>query len=399
VNRIAILKVLTTHQPESMRPARAPSGHSYDRPAQAKSITRSWLRAGKMSSGGAWAGGRRDAVVSVEAAKRTGGGAFRVAGEVPVVPVPGARAEADAPWAGYREAVSTGQDRWARWVLSRRPGDDGRVSQQAADALAVYRDGVLDRAAIAAGDTVLDIGTGAGLIAFGALGLVGPTGRVVFSDISADLLDECRRRAEVDGVLDRCRFVHAGADDLRGVADASVDVVTTRSVLSYVERKAAAFAEFARVLRPGGRLSIFEPVNSFAGSVPRFGLYGLDVAPVVELVAKVREVYAGGTTQHNPMLSFDERDLLRWVRQAGFTAVAMDYRAEIDVPERMPPTDWDVLRRTAPNPLAPTLDEAIAQALTDEERERFEHHVRPALADGAPTRKTVATVYLRAVRP
>jgi ubiquinone/menaquinone biosynthesis C-methylase UbiE len=284
-------------------------------------------------------------------------------------------------------------------VLSRRDGDDARVSQQAADALAVYRDGVLDRAAIAAGDTVLDVGTGAGLIAFGALSRVGPTGRVIFSDISADLLDECRRRAEADGVLDQCRFVDAGADDLRGLADASVDVVATRSVLIYVARKAAAFAEFARVLRPGGRLSIFEPINSFAGTAPRFGLYGLDMEPVDDLVAKVRDVYAGGVTEHNPMLNFDERDLLRWVREAGFTAVAMDYRAEIDVPERLPTTDWDVLRRTAPNPLAPTLDEAIARALTDEERERFERHVRPALANGAPTRKTVATVYLRAVRP
>jgi cyclopropane fatty-acyl-phospholipid synthase-like methyltransferase len=49
--------------------------------------------------------------------------------------------------------------------------------------------------------------------------------------------------------------------------------------------------------------------------------------------------------------------------------------------------------------LAPTLEEAVAQALTEEERERFERHVRAALADGAPVRKTLATVYLRAVRP
>jgi len=294
----------------------------------------------------------------------------------------------------YGEPVSTSQDRWARWVIGCR--DDHRGP---ADPLATFRDGVLARAAIAEGDTVLDVGTGAGLIAFGALERVGPAGRVVFSDISSDLLDECRRRAQADGVLDRCHFVEAGADDLRGIADASVDVVTTRSVLIYVQRKEAAFAEFARVLRPGGRLSIFEPINSFAGAAPRFGLFGLDLEPVADLVDRMRAVYTGDAPEHNPMLNFDERDLLRWLRDAGFTAMAMDYRAEVDIPEPLPTTDWEVLRRSAPNPLAPTLDEALAQALTDEERERFEHHVRAVLAGGAMVRKTLATVYLRAVRP
>jgi SAM-dependent methyltransferase len=295
--------------------------------------------------------------------------------------------------------VSTSRDRWARWVLGSRDGDDGQMRRRGAEALAVYRDGVLDRAAIAAGDTVLDVGAGAGLIGFGALERVGPTGRVVFSDISTDLLDECRRRAQAEGVLDRCRFVEAGADDLRGVPDASIDVVTTRSVLIYVRRKEAAFAEFARVLRPGGRLSIFEPINSFAGTQPRIGLLGLDVEPVADLAAKVREVYLGGRGEDDPMLNFDERDLLRWARAAGFTALTMDYRAEVDVAEPLPTTDFDVLRRTAPNPLAPTLDEAMTRALTAEERERFEHHVRAALAAGTPARKTIATMYLRAVRP
>jgi SAM-dependent methyltransferase len=288
--------------------------------------------------------------------------------------------------------VSTSQDRWARWVLD-------QVRRPAADALAVYREGVLDRAAIAAGDTVLDVGAGAGLIGFGALERVGPTGRVVFSDISTDLLDECRRRAEAEGVPDRCRFVEAAADDLRGVADASIDVVTTRSVLIYVRRKEAAFAEFARVLRPGGRLSIFEPINSFAGERPRFGPFGLDVEPVADLAAKVREVYLGARGEDDPMLNFDERDLLRWAIEAGFTALTMDYQAEVDVAEPLPTTDFDVFRRSAPNPLAPTLDEAMAMALTAEERERFEHHVRAALAAGTPVRKTIATVYLRAIRP
>jgi arsenite methyltransferase len=193
--------------------------------------------------------------------------------------------------------------------------------------------------------------------------------------------------------------VQAGADDLRGVADRSVDVVTTRSVLIYVERKQAAFAEFIRVLRPGGRLSIFEPINSFAVGQAGRSLFGLDVTAVADLAAKVHHAYASVPTEQNPMLNFDERDLLRWARAAGFAALELDYRAEIGVPEPPPTSDWEVLKKTAPNPLAPTLEEALTQTLTGQERDRFENHIRAVLAAGTPARKTLATVYLRAIRP
>jgi hypothetical protein len=65
----------------------------------------------------------------------------------------------------------------------------------------------------------------------------------------------------------------------------------------------------------------------------------------------------------------------------------------------LPTTDWEVLKRTAPNPRAPTFEEALAQRLTDQERDRFEEHMRVVLAAGTPARKTVATAYLRAIRP
>jgi SAM-dependent methyltransferase len=293
----------------------------------------------------------------------------------------------------------TNQDRWARWVLQRRDAGDVQVRQRGAFQLAKYRDGVLDRAAVRDGDVLLDVGTGDGLIGFAALDRVGQDGLVVFSDISADLLAECRRRAVTEGLLERCRFVRAGAEDLQGVSDQSVDVVTTRSVLIYVQRKQAAFAEFFRVMRPGGRLSIFEPINRLAAEEPGDSLFGLDVAAVADLAAKVCRAFLSVPTEQDPMLNFDERDLLRWARAAGFAALELDYRAEVGVPEPLPTTDWDVLKKTAPNPLAPTIEEAVAHTLTGQERDRFETHLRATLADGGPRRNTLATAYLRAVRP
>jgi ubiquinone/menaquinone biosynthesis C-methylase UbiE len=198
--------------------------------------------------------------------------------------------------------VTTAHDHWAHWVLHRRDAGDARVRQAGAPQLADYRDGVLDRAVVADGDVLLDVGTGDGLIGFAALDRVGPRGQVIFSDISADLLDECRRRATAEDLLERCRFVRAGADDLGGIADGSVDVVTTRSVLIYVARKQEAFAEFFRVLRPGGRLSIFEPINRFTVAEASGELFGLDITPVADLAAKVRAAVFTVSTELDPML-------------------------------------------------------------------------------------------------
>jgi ubiquinone/menaquinone biosynthesis C-methylase UbiE len=283
-------------------------------------------------------------------------------------------------------------------VLRNQDAGDATLRERGASLHAAYRDGVLDRASIREGDVLLDVGTGAGLIGFGALERVGTSGHVVFSDVSADLLAECRRRAAAESTLDRCRFMLASADDLSEVADESVDVVTTRSVLIYVRRKQAAFTEFFRVLRPGGRLSIFEPINSFSVALGSTNWFGLDLAPVADLAAKLRRAWIRLPPEQDPMLDFDERDLLRLARDAGFTALELDYRAEVEVPAPAPTTDWDALKSTAPNPLAPTVEEALAQTLTDAERDRFEAHVRSVLAAGTPIRPILATAYLRAVR-
>jgi arsenite methyltransferase len=282
-------------------------------------------------------------------------------------------------------------DKWASWLLRDRDGGSAELRSRFAPQLLAYRDGVLERAAITPGDTVLDVGTGTGLVGLGALDRVGPGGRVIFSDISAALLDECRRQADPA----RSAFVRAAADDLSAIPDATVDVVTTRSVLIYVARRPAAFAELHRVLRPGGRLSIFEPINSFPVRAGQDTLLGLDPGPVADLIVKVRAAYDEVAPAADPMLDFDERDLIRWAREAGFTGVRLDYRAELDV-AGPPIADWAAVRRTSPNPLVPTYGEMVDRALTPAERDRFDEYVRSQAA--VPTHHTMATAYLSAVR-
>jgi len=147
-------------------------------------------------------------------------------------------------------------DRWHRWLLDvRHRGDAGYRERLLSESLYQWRDEVLDRAGVAPGGTVLDVGSGDGLIAFGALDRVGADGHVIFSDISQDLLDHCREVAASEGVLDRCSFVRAGADSLAGVADASVDTVTTRSGADLCERQgggASGVSPGAAAGRAGG---------------------------------------------------------------------------------------------------------------------------------------------------
>jgi arsenite methyltransferase len=111
---------------------------------------------------------------------------------------------------------------------------------------------------------------------------------VIFSDVSQDLLDVSRGLSSELEEGNRCEFVLAGAEDLAPLGDESVDVVTTRSVVIYVKERQRAFDEFYRVLKPGGRLSIFEPINSFGSPEPEGRFCGFDVGLVADLAEKVR---------------------------------------------------------------------------------------------------------------
>ena len=298
----------------------------------------------------------------------------------------------------------TARDRWAEWLLDRRQHGDADKQRAALEHYRRWRDQVLENAAVKKGDTLLDVGAGDGLIAFGALDLVGETGRVIFSDVSRDLLEHSRRLAEEAGVVDRCRFLRAPADDLSALEDVVVDAVTTRSVLIYVEDKRRAFEEFHRVLKPGGRLSIWEPINRFGKlNRPSDGrlFAGYDAVPVRDLARRVGAVFERlQAPDSDPMLDFDERDLLDLAERTGFAEVHLDFEARVapygtsgDDDAR----DWESFARIPGNPNIPNLEEAMAEALTPEEAERFVAHLRPLVEEGRGTERW-AVARLRAVK-
>lgn len=298
--------------------------------------------------------------------------------------------------------ADSSQDMWSRWLLQRRFGGDPERMRKMFEFLFPVRDKVLSHIDLSENETLLDVGCGDGLIALGALEKF-PGCRVIFSDISEDLLNHAEKLAQEMGVGDRCQFLRACADDLSMLEDGSVDAITTRSVLIYVSEKQKAFNEFYRLLRspdlasgkPGGQISIFEPINRFAFPEPpnRFG--GYDVTPVADIAQKLENLYQRiQPPASDPMGNFDERDLVYQAEKAGFAEIHLELQIEIKPQES---GDWSAFLHTAGNPKIPTFAEAMEQVLTPEEAERLKNHLRP-LVEGRQGTRRFAVAYLWAVK-
>lgn len=295
--------------------------------------------------------------------------------------------------------MASASDIWAEWLLHRRHGGNRQRLRETLNHLFPVRDRILNRVRLDDDCTLLDVGAGDGLIAFGALAQ-SPSCRVIFSDISQDLLNHTESLSREMGLSERCDFLCASATDLSALPNSSVEAVTLRSVLIYVADKHQAIHEFHRVLKPGGRLSLFEPINRFGEPQPAHMFWGYDATPITEIAAKIKAVYQRlQPLDADPMMNFDERDLITAVEQAGFSNIHLEL--EIDI---KPIADilgvtmtWDSFLHTAENPMIPTLKEAIAQVLTADEAANFASYMRPLIESKAGTYRS-AVAYLSATK-
>lgn len=301
------------------------------------------------------------------------------------------------------EAQDPESDEWSEWLLHRRHADDPEYGRVVQAVIQGYADRVLDGAHLAAGMTLIDVGAGEGLVAFRAIDRIGPSLRVILTDVSGPMLRYAESVAVKRHLRPQCEFLQCAADDLEGIADASVDAVAARAVFAYVADKKVALQESFRILKPGGRLSIAEPILQDDAFYARALRRRVDdqsrpVDRFVTLLHRWKAAQFPDTEERrakSPIASYSERDVLNMVRGAGFAPIHLQLHIDV-VPALI--TSWEVFLGTSPHPWAPSLKQILAEQFTRDEREFFEQMVRPTVESG----KNVTTdriMYLQAQKP
>src|SRR5450631_1375400 len=310
-----------------------------------------------------------------------------------------------APRSALTVALPSGKenDSWLEWLSATRHGGDAAYAAALQPLLDDIRGRLLDHARLEPGMRIADVGSGAGFAGFGALERE-PTSEITFVDISPALLAHACDAAQRRGVAGRCRFVNASAEALDAIADHSTDIVLVRAVLAYLSDRGAAIREFRRILRPGGRISIVEPIfqdQAFAVAGLASQLRSGDCGPAgryLELLHRWRSAHFPDSVaeiQRDPLTSFSERDLLRLLENAGFVEVHV--RLHIDSIRALP-MPWAAFLASSPYADAPSMGEVLQTRFAPDEQTEFERLFRTDIEAGTTVERNV-NAYLFAQTP
>lgn len=263
------------------------------------------------------------------------------------------------------------EDIWSLWLKSRRFGGDDAYQTKVLEHLKKLAKNIVDKAGIFEDATVLDIGTGDGLLGLVALENLGNNGKLILSDISdAALAIPINIFNQLGKTDSRVHFLTARAENLFNIGSNSIDIVLMRAVLLYINEKQNVFNEIYRVLKPNGRAVISEPINqrSMEYYKDSFRGFKLDREPLLK-VKHYLERIAIEQAKENPKTlgDFNEHDLVTFSLNAGFEEIHLEYNLTRTAEARF--QSWEAFFDVAPNPHASTLKELLHRVLNPTEVE------------------------------
>lgn len=295
-------------------------------------------------------------------------------------------------------------DIWSEWLFHRRHGDNEKKFQHLQPIVEKYAAKVLSGAQLSGGMTLVDVGSGEGLIALNAIAQVGSSLRVILTDISEPMLRYAEHVAEQRNIKHQCSFLKCSAENLQAIPSASVDVVTTRSVLAYVENKSAALQEFYRILKPGGRISIAEPIFRDEAINLMALRNWIECNPDNDEAKTMRLFYQWKSAQYpetpeaimaNPLTNYSERDLFSMAKESKFKEIHLEFHIDAINEPCMP---WEDFLDQSPHPLAPTLREILETKFSAQDQKSLEDIMRLSLEN--ESRDGIDRMaYLTAVKP
>ena len=204
------------------------------------------------------------------------------------------RIKSNASCCGSSDCCSTDSNLYPSDLLATLPEGESTVSYGCGDPITL--------ASLEPGQTVLDLGSGAGLDCFFAARKVGETGHVIGVDMTPEMIERARSSAKRLNITN-VEFRQGFLEDLP-VDAASVDVIISNCVINHSPDKAKVFGEAFRVLKPGGKLAVSDIVTD---------------GPLPDPIKKSLSAWAGCIAG-----AVEAEDYIGMMKSVGFTDISIN---------------------------------------------------------------------------
>lgn len=281
---------------------------------------------------------------------------------------------------------------WTQWLSQTRFAHMNEVQiQQTFNWLFALRDIVISKANIKAGDKVIDIGCGSGLLAFGVIEKFKDSVDMIFSDKFEDCLEECKKLLSQCDVPNKATFLQSDCLNIK-LPDFSVDKAMTRSVLVHIVDKQKAINEIYRILKKGGTYSAFEPI--IKSNTRYHELTSPDEITDWQAFKEAEDDFMSDI--NDPLTNFDAQSIAQNLDIAGFSDGDIDVQ---DTPSTYVAQKDSIIKwfDSAPSPDRPTSRERFLKYFDEKKVNNYILEVQKALGDKKITVNS-KTIFIRATK-